>query len=238
MFVLIVAATIMTAQSDPLAGITIQSTGKAGDTSTIDRAKDPLGDQVDGAATLIKEAKPAEALAILDRVIATEEDSHKNEQRLIFSARSLTEAIIYSGIAGTQNKSSVILDNTWALAYFLKAFALIDLQRGEEGKAYLDKALGIAPMNAQYLAERGEWYKTRRDWAKSYDDFEAASSAAEFSPDEQKSYEKRRALRGMAYARVEQGQFKEATRLLRQCLKLDPSDEHAKQELEYIRTLK
>ena len=90
-------------------------------------------------------------------------------------------------------------------------------------------------MDAQYQAELGEWYKSRKDWARAYAAFEQASTAAEFSPEEAKSFEKRRALRGMGFALSEQGKFDEAEKLFRQCLKLDPNDAGAKQELEYIR---
>jgi tetratricopeptide (TPR) repeat protein len=229
---------MLAAQNPPAPGYAIQVTSKSGDTSTIDQGRDPLADKTEHAAGLIKDGKPADAVAILDEVIGAEEATHKGDQRMMFAARSLTEAIVYSAIASRQKESAVVLDETWALAYFLKGFALVDLNRGEEAKAYFDRALGMAPMNAQYLAERGEWHKARKDWTSAYADFESASNAAEFSPDEQKSFEKRRALHGMAFVRTEQRQLNEAEKLLRQCLKIDPSDTVAKHELEYIKSLR
>ena len=92
----------------------------------------------------------------------------------------------------------------------------------------------LSPMNAQYLAEVGEWYKGHRDWANAYTFFERASTASEFSPDSEKGFEKRRGLRGMGFALSEQGKFDEAEALYRQCLKIDPNDAGAKGELQYI----
>lgn len=236
MFIAILLAAALAAADGPTSVGTVEVSGK-GDTTTIQQDRDPLADGVDKAVTLISGGKAAEAIPILDEVIAAEEARHKDEGRMMFSARTLTEAIVYSGLAGTKSKSAVVFDDTWSLGYFLKGYALADLHRGNDAKPFLDKAIELSPMNAQYLAERGEWHKSQRDWTSAYGDFEAASTAAEFSPDDLKSFEKRRALRGMAYVRVEQGQLKEAEKLLRQCLNIDPSDEHAKQEIEYIKSL-
>jgi tetratricopeptide (TPR) repeat protein len=236
MLIAILAAAALAAADGPASASTVEVSGK-GDTTTIEQGRDPLADKVDKAVTLISGGKAADAIPLLDEVIGAEEAGHKHEGRMIFSARTLTEAIVYSSMAGTQHKSAVVLDDTWSLGYFLKGYALVDLHRGNEAKSYLDKAIALSPMNAQYLAERGEWHKSQRDWTSSYADFDSASTAAEFSPDDSKSFEKRRALRGMAYARVEQGQLKEAENLLRACLKIDSSDEHAKDELEYIKSL-
>jgi tetratricopeptide (TPR) repeat protein len=218
---------------------------KSGDTvSTIDQSLMNEGTQsanskrIDEAMALMKAGKGAEAIGIFDAVISDEESHHQDSSQQYFSARSLTEAVIYSTLAAAQKRNSMILDDSWAYAHFLKGFALIDLGRADEAKPHLDKAIALAPMNAQFLAERGEWHKTRKDWPNAYADFESASTAAEFSPDASKMAEKGRALRGMAFARIEQGQLKEAEKLLKQALKLNPNDDGARSELEYIKSLK
>jgi len=216
--------------------VTVQSRG--GPPSQIQQSKDPLSGELDQALTFIRTGKSADAIPILDQVIASEEARNKDEKRLIFSARSLTEAILYAGLGASQKKSAVVLDGTWSAAYFAKGFALIDVGRADEAKAYLDKAIALAPMNAQFLAERGEWFKNRKDWANAYSDFESASTAAELAPDTAKSFEKRRALRGMAYARTEQGRLDEARTLLEQCLKLDSADDKCQHEIDYVNGLR
>lgn len=123
-------------------------------------------------------------------------------------------------------------------AYFVKGFALVDLGRADDAKPYFDKAIALAPMNAQYLAERGEWYKSRKDWAHAYEDYESASSAAEFSPDGRKNAEKARALRGLGFVRIEQGELKEAERLYKESLRYQPDNAGARSELDLIKSLK
>ena len=236
---IVVALALATAPIE--GGQSIQVSGK--DTvSTIDQnlmtdgARSANGAKIDQAANLIKAGQAAEAIKILDVVIADEGARHRDSSQIYFSARSLVEAIVYTGLAGAQSKNSTILDDSWAYGHFLKGFALIDLGRSDEAKAEFDNAIGLAPMNSQFFAERAEWHKNRKDWSNAYADFESASNAAEFSPDDAKKAEKARALRGMGFVRIEQGEFKEAEKLFRQSLKLQPGNEGALSELEYIKS--
>lgn len=233
LIIVLAAATLQTPQPDPV----VQVQPKSGPPSEIRQAKDPLKDQLEQAIALIRANNPFDALPILDKVIAAEESRNRDEKRLIFSARSMMEAILYAGMGASTKKAAVVLDGTWSEAYFVKGFALIDRNRAEEAKAYFDKAINLAPMNAQFLAERGEWYKNRKDWANAYKDFESAAGAAAVAPDAGKSSEQRRAWRGMAYARTEQGKLDEARQLLQKCLKLDATDDKCRHELEYVNGL-
>jgi tetratricopeptide (TPR) repeat protein len=212
---------------------------KKGDAAlTLATPKDSPSNQLTQAENLIKQHRPGDALSILDAVIAAEESSHRDDKRVIYSARSPEESLFYLMQAAVQKKSAVALNETWSTAYFLKGYALIDLNRAEEAKPYFDKAIALSPMNAQFLAERGEWFKNRKAWTNAFADFESAATASDFSPEDVKSFEKRRALRGMAFIHTERGQLKEAEKLLNQCLKIDPSDASAKRELDYIHSLK
>jgi tetratricopeptide (TPR) repeat protein len=234
---LFIALALAAAQVPNSGNAVVQMQSKDATPSEINQAKDPFNDQLDQALSLIHAGKPADAVAVLDKVIAAEENRYRDEKRLIFSARTMPETILYAGMGAAQKKSAVVLDATWSLAYFLKGFALVDLNRPDDAKTYFDKAIGLAPMNAQFLAERAEWFKSRKDWANAYSDFEAASTAAAFSPDDAKSFEQRRAWRGMAFARTEQGKVDEARQLLKKCLKLDSSDDKCKRELDYVNGL-
>ena len=230
---LFIAFAVLAAQAAP--AISVESKGTP--PSQVQTAQDPLSGQLGQALMLLRDKKPADAIAIADQVISAEEAANRSRAGMIFSARSGAEALLYAGLGASQKKDAIVLDGTWSTAYFAKAFALVDLGHSDQAKPYLDKAIALAPMNAQFLAERGEWFKNHRDWPKAYADFQSASAAAELSPDEVKSFEKRRALRGMAFARTEQGQLEEAEKLLKECLEIDASDETAKHELEYLRSL-
>lgn len=205
--------------------------------SALAKAKDD--DRIDRAAQLMHDGKFADAITILDGMISEFEKAHPADSKtMVFSASNLTQTLFYSVIPATQKKNGVVVDGDWALAYFLKGFALIDLQRSEEALPFLDKAIALSPMDSQFLAERGEWYKSRKQWDKSFADFKAAADASGLSEDSMKSKHKARALRGMGFARIEQGDLKEAEKLFKESLELEPGNSNALSELEYIKSLK
>ena len=194
-------------------------------------------DEIGQAYEIIKAGKPADAMRILDALIARFEKQYANEKRQIFSSRSLGESLIYTSLSQKIGKDVLVLKEDWATAYFLKGYVLIDMKRFEEAKPQLDRAIALAPMNAQFLSERGEWYKSRKDWLKAYANFESASTAADFSPEDIKDHDKARALRGMGFVKIEMNELQEAKKLFRQSLKLEPDNSVAKSELQYIESL-
>ena len=145
---------------------------------------------------------------------------------------------MYALMGATDKKDTVVFGPEWAKLIFLKGFALIDLGRGDEAKTYLERALALSPENPQYLSELAEWYKGRRDWAHAYGLFQRALDDAKLAPESEYDRVRARALRGMGYTLVEQGKLDEAEKRYRECLEINPGDEGAKGELEYIRRLK
>lgn len=142
--------------------------------------------------------------------------------------------MIYSGMAAEAKRSAVVLERAPCYAIFLKGFALIDLNRSDEAPAYFERAIAMAPLNAQFLAELAEWYKNRRDWAHARPLFQRALDASEFSPPDRKIFDKTRGLRGLGYILIEEGKLDEAERLYRKCLELDRNDDRSKRQLDYI----
>lgn len=196
---------------------------------------DPEDADLIRARDLIEAHRPLDAISIVDQIIANKEKAHVAEKRQIYCARSLPEVLLYMAMAAQAKTEAVAIGEAWATAIYLKAFALIDMGKADDAKPLLDKALSLSPMNSQFLSERAEWYRTHGDAQAAYAGFQQASEAARFSPDAAQSFEKRRALRGMAFILTDQGKLDEAESLYRACLKLDPTDAHAKSELEYIR---
>jgi tetratricopeptide (TPR) repeat protein len=197
-------------------------------------APDPDQVQVDRAADLIQNGKPGEAVAVLDPLIAAQQRERADDDRTAFCARSPVEASYYAGQAAQQKKRVVVLPQSSCYSIFLKGFALIDLNRSDEAKAYLERAVAMAPSNSHFLGELGEWYKNRHDLDQAWTYFTRASDASEMSPPERKTFDKTRALRGQGWILVERGKLDEAEQLYRRCLELNPDDSHAKSELEYI----
>ncbi|MEO7177721.1 MAG: tetratricopeptide repeat protein [Allosphingosinicella sp.] len=189
---------------------------------------------VERAVTLMHEGKLAEAVPLLDQVIAAEEKAHAGEKRQIYSASSLAETLIYMTLAATAKKEAVAFGPEWSLALFLKGFALVDLGSADAAGPLFERAVALSPGNSQYLAELGEWHKNRREWDRAYARFKSAEEFAGTVSEERRKPERSRALRGMGFVLIEQGKLDEAEKMFRKCLEIDPNDDGAKGELQYI----
>jgi Flp pilus assembly protein TadD len=190
--------------------------------------------QVDRAAELIGSGKPADAVAVLDALIATQEAQRTKETRQIYCARTPAESLLYLATAANEKKAAIVLPQSACYSIFLRGYALIDLNRSDEAKPWLERAIAMAPSNAQFINELGEWYKNRRDWNTASSLYQRADGAAALSPQDRQTSDKARAMRGMAFVLIERGKLDEADRLYRACLKLNPNDDAAKRGLQYI----
>lgn len=186
------------------------------------------------AAALVQAKKPAEALALAQSVVASFERLYRQDGVLSYSARSQIETLIYVLEGPKRSMSTVVHGPGWGLAYFMKGFALVDLQRLEEAKQAFDMAIELSPRNSKFLSERANIDVLERRWQASFDRFKEALDAAEMSPPDVKLSEFTRALRGMAFAQVELGDLKEAKALHERVLALDPDNAISKRELRFI----
>lgn len=172
---------------------------------------------------------------VFDPVIASFEQKYVGDKRKVYCIRTPTEALLYMSGAASNKQDAVALQPTWAYAWFMKSYALSDLGRREEALVALQKALDLSPNNPQFLSELGYTHIADRDWPSMlevYDNAEAMVDIA--SPDDLKTEELTRALRGQGYALTEMGKYDEAEARYRKALRADPNDEKSKGELEYI----
>jgi len=182
----------------------------------------------------LQQRKLVEAVAKADALIAEFDAAYAGDKRRIYCARDPAETIAYMLIAASDWQSAIALDATWPTALFFKGFALIDLHRSDEAGPLLERAVALSPSNAQFLAELGEWHKSRRRWDAAYDHIERARDASALSPEAMKAFDEGRALRGMGFVLIELGKLDEGERRFHEALKLNPNDAGAKGELDYI----
>lgn len=180
-----------------------------------------------------------EAIALIDQTLAYYAQKYPEGTTRWYVARTPQETLAYmaSAAAGRppeDKTDAVALHVLWAEAYYMKAYALFELDRLDAAKAALAQALYLSPRNSRYLSELGQIHQHRRAWDDALAQYEAAESAAEFSPSEEKLRDLTRAKRGVGFVLVEQGRLDAAEAKFRQCLALDPDDRGARTELEYI----
>jgi tetratricopeptide (TPR) repeat protein len=218
------------------AAVAVQPAGAApaAQAAAAPAAPAPAKSAVDTAADLIGAGKPAEAVALLDPLIADQDRRLQGDAREVFCSRGPAESRLYDAQAARDRRQALILGEDSCYALFLKGFALIDLNRSDEAKAWLDRAAAMAPSNAHFLGELAEWYKTRKDWKTARALFQRAVDASQVSPDPRKVFDRTRGLRGLAFILIEEGRLDEAEALYRQCLQLDPNDDRSKHQLQYI----
>jgi len=191
-------------------------------------------------AKLLKVGRTAEAIgSYFDKVIASFEVKYSKSDKTIFCARTAEETLFYLALAASDHKDAAVFSSTWADAYYLKAYGLIDLQRVAEARDFLGRALALSPQNAQYMAELAHVYGYEKNWSRALELYKAAAEAAEItSPAEVRTAELARAWRGMGYVYVELGRLDEAEAMYEKCLEADPNDRTASSELQYVNSLR
>jgi Flp pilus assembly protein TadD len=216
--------------------------------ATPDPDKDPaLPKLLEEARALIQQQQPRAGLEKCEKVIGRFKDHYANREEKVYCARGSTESLGYllqatadidKGKFEKGKKKAIVLSGTWASAYFMKGYALQDLNRIADAKTALKQALELSPWNSHYLSELGSVYKIEKNWKEAKATFEAAEEHAAVSPDDRKAAELALARRGLGYVLVELGQLDEAEKKYLQCLKDDPDDKKAAAELKYVRDLK
>ena len=193
------------------------------------------------ANRLARTGKAADALPMLDALLADYAAQFPPGATRWYVARNMGESMAYMVQATTQAEAGghadaqVLTGVAWAEAYFVKGYALVELERFDEARQALDRALDLAPWSAETLIERAEVSKLERQWDDAMADYTAAEEASTFSPEDTQVAVKAQAMRGQAFVHVERGQYGAAEKILKACLRLDRDDQRAKDELEYIK---
>ncbi len=194
---------------------------------------------VDGRR-LMESGDPAEAIReYFDRVLSEFDAAYGVNEMRYYCSRGPEETLLYLLTAAGNEQSAAVLSPTWADAHFMKGYALVEIGHLSEARSSIERAIALSPENSGYLSELGHIYQLLKDWPKALEYFRKAEQSAEaFSPTSVKAFELGVARRGMGYVLVELGRLDEAEDKYLQCLAADPNDVTARNELEYVRSLK
>jgi tetratricopeptide (TPR) repeat protein len=184
-----------------------------------------------------------EAIALIEQTLAYYVQRYPPGATRWYVARTPEETLQYmtgaaaSADAGTQPAGTTgaeALDVLWAEAYFMKAYALFELDQLDAAKATLEQALQLSPQNARFLSELGNLHQHRREWDEALRQYRAAEVGAALSPEQERIHDLTRAKRGIGFVLIEQGDLDAAEAKLRECLALDRDDRGARNELDYL----
>jgi tetratricopeptide (TPR) repeat protein len=178
--------------------------------------------------------KPAEALKMIDPVIAAYDKDNAKSKKTFYCSRSVEEESALRERALKLQQDAEIVTPAWCDAIFIKGFVLIDLNRSKDAGPVLQRAATMAPLHSNMVSEFGEYQKSIANWPEAYRLFSLASDAVEFTPADTKTFAQGRAWRGMGFSLIELNRLDEAEAMFKKALTIDPNDARAKNELAYI----
>jgi tetratricopeptide (TPR) repeat protein len=175
----------------------------------------------------------------LNDVVRRYEAKYGNSKKKIYSARGMTDGLLYSMVSMKLKPpvGSVVIGPAWAMAYWGRGYAYNEMARYDDAIVELHKALALAPEDSQYQVELAYSYQQKHEWQQSLSLFQSALDYADITASDATEM-KCKALRGQGYDLVELHRLDEAEAAYRGCLKLKPREPKSTGELEYIRRLR
>ena len=184
-----------------------------------------------------------------DKVVALFEARFAEDRAGVRCGRSSTAALAQGLEAALGGGDVVVLGPEWPEALYYKAYCLVELGDPAQAKSMLQRALELMPGDPMYLCELGDLVLRESAWQQALDTFEQALNSARTMADEPLGAAgtlggrtlvqwQTRALRGQGFALVELQRLDAAEQAYRRVLELDPSDEKAKKELDYLSGLR
>lgn len=187
------------------------------------------------AKMLLSEGKAAEALALVEPIVAQAEADEAKDANA--SCPGLAANFLAAYMAQRNLNVTVSIENDWCESMLVQGYALGELKRFDEAALRLEKLVKHDPNNANYLAEYGFALIHSGQLDKALDAYKRAKSAASrFTDKAAKRHWRAVALRGIGYIAFEREQWDEAEKAYRESLKEAPGNAIALSELELIRT--
>lgn len=198
---------------------------------------DDMRRRVEAAMALLQRGQAAQALPQLDKLVAEAEATLKRDtQNRVYAADDRNFVIASLLEAAKRKQSAVVVSTDWIAPLYARAYALIELGQLDRARADLDRVLAISPHTPRALGERAQISMHRKDFAAAEVDLNKMREYGKMSanPADAIGYQGF-ALRGLGYIAVERKQWDKALGFYNEALKLNPNDDKAKAEIDFIR---
>lgn len=184
---------------------------------------DDMRRRVEAAMALLQRGQAAQALPQLDKLVAEAEATLKRDtQNRVYAADDRNFVIASLLEAAKRKQSAVVVSTDWIAPLY--------------ARADLDRVLAISPYTPRALGERAQISMHRKDFAAAEVDLNKMREYGQMSanPADAIGYQGF-ALRGLGYIAVERKQWDKALGFYNEALKLNPNDDKAKAEIDFIR---
>lgn len=177
----------------------------------------------------------ASAIQKFDRIISDYDDTYGHRtDKLFLSFLSLEEFLAFVKGQPPPEREVVWLHPYYSQAHYYKGYALVQLEHTREAIAEIQRAIDLNPMHGPFYLELAYIHARRRDFDLA---LQLYNNALERDYFPQKSATAA-AYRGIGYIYIEGGMLQEAVRMYERSLELEPESGIARQELDYINTLR
>ena len=196
--------------------------GKAPVTVSPNDAPEPASWYTDGMAA-IRAKNPGKAVALMNPVLADFDKRYADEKRHIYCAINAAQSAAYKEDATKASQDYVTIEPGWCRAQYVRAYALIDLDKLDDALTAFQHLTDLAPRNSRYLSELGYVLSAKRKYADALAMYQRSLAAVGLSPDNEDT-EKCAAYRGMGFNLARLGRITEAEKAYRACLAIDPEN--------------
>jgi tetratricopeptide (TPR) repeat protein len=184
---------------------------------------------------LIQAKELSSAIVRFDRIIGDYDRNYRqrgDKQYLAFL--SLEEFLAYVKGQPPPEREVVWLHPYYSQAHYYKGYALVQLEKTREAIVEIQRAIELNPMHGPFYLELAYIHARQRDFDRALTLYNNALER-DFFP--QKSATAA-AYRGIGYIYIESGMLAEAVRMYERSLELEPESAIARQEIDYIGTLR
>lgn len=186
------------------------------------------------AKLLVLTGKGAQALPILEQVIGENDDLAAKEKRRVYSGQTMQMVLSNMMVAAADKKDAVDYGPSYGEAVFFKGYILIDLGRGGEAAAFLDRAVMLSPSNPQFLCEDASWHARHNESALGLELYKRCEAENSMTDEKAQPHLRAVALRGQGYALIDLDRLDEAESRYRASLELEPDNRVALGDLQVI----